>query len=266
MAGKKNTAQAANKSATKTQKHTLKTTNFKVLVLDSDFYSRQALNSYLAWDRRTRVVHLADTIESVVEYVHAVDESEWPNVVLLDALAAETPDALAKLVLMLEDTIPNVMTLVLARELNLDTVRAVEAARANGYLLRNELRIRVASAICWAKERDFVVTRGVKEALKDEFEGRLFRAAVLPEQREYPDLTPRVREALRWCVIEGMSAELAADEMGIATHTVRSYVKEGYRILETYDETVYPPDLSPQEKAFMRITALEDDTNTPRGS
>jgi DNA-binding NarL/FixJ family response regulator len=234
--------------------------NLKVLILDTDFYSRQAINSYLAWDRRTRVVHLAETIDSVVQYVRAVNESEWPNVVLLDAMAATTPDELARLVLLLENTIPNVMTLVLDRDLNLDTVRAVEKARANGYLIRNELRIRIASAICWAQNHDFVVTHGVKEALKDEFEGRLFRAEVIPEQREYPDLTPRVREALRLCVIEGMSAELAADEMSISPHTIRSYVKEGYRILETYDDTLYPPDLSPQEKAFMRITALVKDT------
>jgi DNA-binding NarL/FixJ family response regulator len=238
----------------------VKTINLKVLILDADFYSRQAINSYLAWDRRTRVVHMADTIESVADYVRAVDKSEWPDVVLLDGMAAATPDELARLVLMLEDTIPNVMTLVLAHKLNLDMVRAVEHARANGYLLRNEVRIRIASAICWALDYDFVVTRSVKEALKDEFEGRLFRAVAIPEQREYPDLTPRVREALRLCVIEGMSAELAADEMGISPHTVRSYVKEGYRILETYDDTPYPPGLSPQEKAFMRITALEKHT------
>ncbi len=242
------------------KKQPAKLINLKVLVLDSDFYSRQAINSYLAWDRRTRVVHLADTIESVAQYVQAVDKSEWPDVVLLDGMAAQTPDELARLVLMLEDTIPNVMTLVLARTMNLDMVRAVEHARANGYLLRNEVRIRLASAICWAQDHDFVVTRGVKEALKDEFEGRLFRAEAIPEQREYPDLTPRVQEALRLCVIEGMSAELAADEMGISAHTIRSYVKEGYRILETYDDTVYPPDLSPQEKAFMRITALEKES------
>ncbi len=238
-------------------------TNLKVLVLDSDFYSRQAINSYLAWDRRTRVVHLAETLDSVMAYVNAVDQSQWPDVVLLDSMSAETPDELAQLILLLEDTIPRVMTLVLERRLNLDTVRAVERARANGYLLRNELRIRLASAICWAQKHDFVVTRGVKEALKDEFDGRLFRAAVVPEQREYPDLTPRVHEALRLCVVEGMSAELAADEMGISAHTVRSYVKEGYRILETYDETNYPPDLSPQEKAYMRITALENSAPVP---
>lgn len=236
------------------------TTNLKVLILDTDFYARQAINSYLAWDRRTRVVHLADTMDSVVNFVRAVDQSEWPDVVLLDAQAADTPSALAKLVRHIEDTIPKVMTLVLDRKLNLKTVRAVEKARVNGYLLRNELRIRIASAICWAQQHDFVVTQSVKDALKDEFEGRLFRAVVVPERREYPELTARVRQALTYCVVEGMSAELAADEMGISPHTVRSYVKEGYRILETYDDVVYPPEMSAQEKAFMRFTALVGDT------
>ena len=233
--------------------------NLKVLVLETDFYARQAINSYLAWDRRTRVVHLADSIESAVGYVNAVDPSAWPDVVLLDAQAAATPDELAALVGRLEDTIPDVKTLVLDHKLNLEAVHAVERARANGYLLRNELRIRIASAICWAHDYDFVVTQGVKDALHDVFEGRLFRAVVVPERREYPALTARVRQALTYCVVEGMSAELAADEMGISPHTVRGYVKEGYRILETYDDTLYPPDMSPQEKAYMRFTALVRD-------
>ncbi len=244
---------------------TLGATNLKVLILDTDFYARQAINSYLAWDRRTRVVHMADTIESVREYVRSVDESEWPDVVLLDAQAADTPKELAQLVKHIEDTIPNVMTLVLDRKLNIETLRACEQARVNGYLLRNELRIRIASAICWAQEHDFVVTQSVKDALQDRFEGRLFRAEVVPERREYPELTARVRQALQLCVVEGMSAELAADEMGISPHTIRSYVKEGYRILEAYDDTIYPPDLSPQEKAFMRITALVEETENTTG-
>ncbi len=236
-------------------------TNLKVLILDTDFYARQALNSYLAWDRRTRVVHLAETMDSVTDYVQAVDHSEWPDVVLLDAQAASSPAELAQLVRLIEDTIPRVMTLVLDRRFNLETVRAVEKARVNGYLLRNELRIRIASAICWAQKHDFVVTQGVKDALKDEFEGRLFRAEVVPERREYPELTARVLQALNLCVVEGMSAELAADEMSISPHTVRSYVKEGYRILETYDDTIYPPGMSAQEKAYMRITALVEDSD-----
>ena len=50
---------------------------------------------------------------------------------------------------------------------------------------------------------------------------------------------------------------LVADEMGISTATVRGYIKLAYRILETYDECQYPADMSQQELAFMRLTALE---------
>jgi len=39
-------------------------------------------------------------------------------------------------------------------------------------------------------------------------------------------------------------------------------VKEGYRILETYDDTRYPADMSSQEKAFMRITSLVGETGS----
>ncbi len=232
--------------------------SLKVLILDTDYYARQAINSYLAWDRRTRVVHLADTLQSVIDYVERTPEIEWPDVVLLDADAADSPENLAELVKRLEDTIPNVMTLVLDRKLNLDTVRAVARANADGYLLRDEVRIHIAWAIVWAQDHDFVVTASVKEALHDEFESRLFRSATVPERRQYPELTARIRQALQLCVVERMSAELAADEMGVSPHTVRSYIKQGYRILEAYDDTVYPPDMSPQERAFMRFTALAD--------
>ncbi|MBN1679436.1 MAG: response regulator transcription factor, partial [Anaerolineae bacterium] len=209
-------------------------TNLKVLILDTDFYARQAINSYLAWDRRTRVVHLADTMDSVLAYVERSPRAEWPDVVLLDALAADSPEALAALVKHIEDTIPDVMTLVLDRRLNMDTLRAVVEADVNGYLLRNEIRIRIAWAIVWALQHDFVVTASVKDALQNEFKGRLFRAEMVPDRRQYPELTDRIRQALQLCVVEGMSAELAADEMGISPHTVRSYIKEGYRILEAY--------------------------------
>lgn len=229
--------------------------NLKVLILDTDYYARQAINSYLAWDRRTRVVHLAATMDSVVQYVREMPETEWPNVVLLDALAADSPRELAALVHHIEETIPDVTTLVLDRKLNMETLRACAQVNVDGYLLRNEVRIRIASAIVWAQQHDFVVTKSVKEALKDEFEGRLFRAVVLPDRREYPELTERVRQALEYCVVEGMSADLAADEMSISTHTVRSYIKDGYRILEAYDDKRYP-ELSPQERAFIRFTAL----------
>ena len=88
---------------------------------------------------------------------------------------------------------------------------------------------------------------------------RLYNAFILPEQRDYPEMTDRIRQAIRLCVIEGMPAHLAADEMGISLHTIRGYIKEGYRILEANDHYEYPTDMTPQERAFMRFTALADE-------
>jgi hypothetical protein len=46
--------------------------------------------------------------------------------------------------------------------------------------------------------------------------------------------------------------------MGLSPHTIRTYVKEGYSILEAsdHDQMDIPPGLSPTEKAFLRFTAL----------
>ena len=46
--------------------------------------------------------------------------------------------------------------------------------------------------------------------------------------------------------------------MGVSTSTVRSYIKEGYRIMEAHDDTKYPDTMSPAERAFLRYTALEN--------
>ncbi len=235
--------------------------NMRVLVLETDFYARKAINSYLAWDRRTRVVLLAETLPQVMRFLETCPPVALPNVALIDARAADSPDELVALIRCIEESIKGVLTLVLDHKLDMDMLRAVVQAGANGYLLRNELRVRVAWAICWARDEDFVVTPGVKAALEGEFEDRLFRARVIPPRKQYPELTNRIREALQLCVIEGMSADLAADEMGLSPHTVRSYVKDGYRILEANDDTIYPPGMSAQEKAYMRITSLLEDAD-----
>jgi predicted site-specific integrase-resolvase len=58
-------------------------------------------------------------------------------------------------------------------------------------------------------------------------------------------------------VLDGLPAEVAADEMGVSTNTIRSYVKEGYRILEAEDGRHYPWTMSPMERAFLRINSLD---------
>jgi DNA-binding CsgD family transcriptional regulator len=122
----------------------------------------------------------------------------------------------------------------------------------------------LVDAICYALDRRFVITNGIQETASPIVAARLHDADILPRERQYPEMTERIRQALWLCVVEGMPAQLAADEMGISPHTIRSYIKEGYRILEAHDDSNYPDEMGPLERAFMRFTALNKETESEK--
>ncbi len=241
-------------------------TNLKIMVYDPDFYGLYAINSYLAWDRRTRVVFLARTVETMFHWLTEHADAEWPDVVILDTYSTSSSADLRQLIWRLQAAIPDVLMIILDREPRLDYAVAALETRSGAYFLRNDVGLQIASAVVWAQRPEFAISLGVKAALPDQVDQRLAEAVVLPPKRHYPELTDRIREAIQLCVVEGMSADLAADEMGVSTHTIRSYVKEGYRILESYDVGQdYPSTMSAQERAFMRFTALEKDIDEDEG-
>jgi DNA-binding NarL/FixJ family response regulator len=236
----------------------------KVMLYDPDFYGRYAINSYLAWDRRTRVVYLAPSVEAIFEWLGEHVEVEWPDVVILDTYSFATSAALKELIYRLQHTIRNVLIIILDRELRVDYALAAIETGTGAYFLRNDVGLQIAWAVVWAQRPEFAISMGVKLALPPDADERLQNAAILPEQRRFPELTDRIREAIKLCVVEGMSADLAADEMGVSVHTVRSYIKEGYRVLESYEiETEFPAEMSAQERAFMRFTALNHENDAP---
>jgi DNA-binding NarL/FixJ family response regulator len=216
------------------------------------------LNSYLAWDRRTRVVYVADSSDALHEFVGRASLAELPDAILLEPEAYGTPQALRVGLTRLRERASGVTMLCLAHQPASQWAIAALEGGARGYLLRSEVKIYVVSAIVFALEQPFIITPSVRSAAEKPFEVRIFNAAVLPSRREYPGMTERIRQALYLCVIEGMPAQLAADEMGVSPHTIRSYIKEGYRILETYDDAQYSDEIGPLERAFMRLTALEN--------
>lgn len=231
--------------------------NLKVVIVDTDYYALQSINSYLAWDRRTRVTHMAESLEDMWTELDRTPLAELPDVILLDADHVGGPEALRDLIERLRARIERVRIICLAQFAELDLVEAAAAAGARGYFLKAEVRSQIAWAIVHVLDHDFVVSPGIAQV--QSFNSRLFHSTVLPRQRQYPELTDRIRQAIELCVVNGMPAHVAADEMGISLHTIRSYIKEGYRILEAYDETKYPEDMSPAERAFMRITRFGDD-------
>jgi DNA-binding NarL/FixJ family response regulator len=237
--------------------------NLKVLIVDPDFYGLRALNSYLAWDRRTRVIALAQNSTRAFKIFRQLTAVELPNILLLEVSACASSDELRKVIAQCRAVVKDLIVLCLAHHVDPIWTAAAAEAGARGYLLRNELRLQLVGAILYAHEHRFVVTAGVRDSASPPYDNWLSYAEALPSERAYPEMSERIRQALWLCVIEGMPAQLAADEMGISANTVRSYIKEGYRILEAYDDTRYPHEMGPVERAFMRFTALSNSAAPP---
>jgi DNA-binding NarL/FixJ family response regulator len=232
--------------------------NLKVLLLDTDYYALHAVNNYLAWDRRTRVTRLSESPEDMWRYLNKTPLAELPDVVVLDADHLSGGEGLKSQIERLRDKMPKVMVVCLAQTSDAALIETALTAGCRAYLLKNEVRMHIAWAIVYALDHPLVVTRSIAKAGQRVFLHLHHAATLLPPRRQYPELTDRVRQALELCVVNGMPAQLAADEMGISLHTIRSYIKEGYRILEAYDEMEYPEEMSPQERAFMRLTAFDE--------
>lgn len=237
--------------------------NLKVLVMDRDFYALHAINSVLAYDRRTRVTQLAEHLSEMWDYIRKIPLAERPDVVLMDDdNIVGGVKGLSSTILELRREIPGVRVICLSQVANVEPVDAAAKAGAVGFLLKQEVRYQIAWAIVETYRQDaFIISRGISSLRAKGFhDARLLHARVLPDQKVYPDLTGRVAQALDLCVLKGMPAILAADEMGISLNTIRGYVRDGYRILESYDEEdEYPTELTPQERAFMRLTAFADE-------
>ncbi|MCC6905580.1 MAG: response regulator transcription factor [Anaerolineae bacterium] len=228
--------------------------NIRILVAEQDIYALQAIVGYLGWDRRTTVIGGARSIAQVSQ---ALRGGAGADVLLLDAGLAGSANLLSHLIHEVVSSGPAAPAVVcLGRAPDTYMARACLEAGARAYLVREAVGPSIAHAVDFVLDYVFTVTPDVYPLLLPHLNGKASWVAVLPERRVHSRLTERVDQALRLCVVEGMPAELAAQEMGVSVSTVRSYIKEGYRILESCDETLYPDYVSPVERAFLRYTAL----------
>jgi DNA-binding NarL/FixJ family response regulator len=226
---------------------------YRIFLMERDIYARQAIVGFLGWDRRTRVIGSSRDVDGMLQKAENDPSMQRLDVILLDVRFAPTPEAMQALLGMLRAKLPQVQVVCMGHVATQEhaLIRAAYDAGASGYFIREKVGPGLASALRYALTATFCVTEDIR--------GVVFGAAVLPGRRSYPRLTRRIEQALQLCVVEGLPAELAADEMGVSTSTVRSYIKEGYRILEAHDDTIYPDDISPAERAFLRYTALNAD-------
>ena len=150
--------------------------NLKVLLLDTDFFALQAVNSYLAWDRRTRVTFRTQHSEQIWEYIDATPTAELPDVVLMDTDHFNNQESLEWMVSKIRERIPNVQIMCMGQFVKPELVERAAQLEAMGYFLKREVGVRIASAVVYVQDHDFVVTDSVAKACQHLFDGRIFRA------------------------------------------------------------------------------------------
>ena len=138
--------------------------NLNVVVVDSDFYARNAINAYLAWDRRTRVICKTARL---ADFWRALDEKQLkdrPDVVILDANQLGGATQLAAAIRRLRAQFDGVMVVCLAPFPDLDDLYAATDAGAKAYLLKPDTRIHIAWALYQAyrlEDEDFLISASV---------------------------------------------------------------------------------------------------------
>ncbi len=235
--------------------------DLRVAIIDSDRYALNAINAYLAWDRRTRVVLKTDSLSELSAKLNEWNEHEYPHVVILDANYIDGAGGLFPAISELRRSIPDVMVICLAQIVDLNAIYEAIHGGARAFFLKDDVRLHIGWALYFSaivEERCFFISRGLAAACDKLSHARLRAIKLLPGPRDYPGMTPRLREAIILYAIEGMRSRLIAHEMGISEITVHDYIKKAYRILESADDHCdYPADMSQQEVAFMRLTALD---------
>ncbi len=237
------------------------TIDLNVVVIDSDFYACNAINAYLAWDRRTRVVGKFAQLDEFHAALRSGSFKAQPNIVIIDASDSATAGHLREAIDQLQAAIAELRIVCLAPFADAEYLYAAVDSGANAYLLKADARIHIAWALCHVAllaEGGFLISAGVADEAAKLRHERLQKARFLAQPRPYRNMTPRIRQAIELYAVEGMPQKLVAHEMDIEVETVRDYIRQAYDILDALhaDDTAYPLDMHRQEIAFMRITAL----------
>jgi DNA-binding NarL/FixJ family response regulator len=204
-----------------------------VLIVDDDHYAREALRALVARDPRTRVLDAVGSIPSAVERItHPDDRPPAPDVILLDVRLAEGERAGIEGIPALRSAADGARILVTSVASDDDTVLAAVRAGADGYVWKNETAEGIANAVIAVNSGRFVLSRSIADRLLGKIsELGGYAMEVLPERRDYVELTENVRKTLYLYCVAGLSAKEIAEELQVSVNTVNARIKAAYSAL-----------------------------------
>ena len=203
-----------------------------VLVVDDDFYAREAIRLLLSKDARTRVSGAVSTPDEAVAALETTDVRMLPAVILLDVRFGRNDTAGIEALPAIRAASSESKVLVTSVDREEDVVMEAIAAGADGYVWKNESAEGIANAVVAVAEGRFVVTRSVADALLGKtIELRAYATEVMKGDDRYRDLTEALRKTIYLFCFCGMSKEEIAEELCVSPNTVASRVKVAYQVL-----------------------------------
>jgi len=222
-------------------------TVYSVLVVDDDFYAREAFLALLSRGERTRVWGMASSIEEALASLTS-SAAPSPDVILLDVHFGADERAGIRGLPLIAEAAPDakilVTSVISSESVVLDAIRA----GADGYVWKNETGSGIAAAVERVAEGRFVMTPAIADAVIDEADAlRAYAAEVLPGQQEYADLTAALKKTIYLFCFAGLSIKEIAAELQVSPYTVRSRIKLAYQIIGA----------GSRQEAFARLVERE---------
>ena len=236
---------------------------FKVALMDDDFYALKWNTSLVMRDPRTTVTIEAETPR---ELIMQIKKEGAPDIVIIDVEYASTRMPVDEMLTSIRQEAPETVIVCNSQYGEREVIEGAMKFGVKGFLLKNEVRMAMVSAISFAARNGLVVTPSIFDLLPSQYTFGTHQAHVLPVWKPNPRLTPQIIKSFWLRVFFGMRASLAAEEMYVETATIERYVNQAYKILtdgwadESYLFDVNLSGLSPEDQAFVWFTL------PPRGS
>jgi DNA-binding NarL/FixJ family response regulator len=218
----------------------------KVLIIDDDYFVRQATTSLLTKDERTEVIGSAASLSEALSKI-----KEKPNIILLDMDLKHSRESGVEAIAPLKKRFPGSNILIFSASRDENMILKAMQSGADGYIWKNDAAEGLGSAIERVQRGNFVVTETVARLIFGKVSDYLGErsAEILPEGKRYVDLTRRVEQVMRLFCIDGMSATEIAEALHISENTVRSHIKTGYEVVGA----------TSRREAFQKLVARSDE-------
>jgi DNA-binding NarL/FixJ family response regulator len=212
----------------------------RVFIVDDSFYVRDSWKILILDDNRTLLWGEAKGADEALDMLEATSEHDRPDVITLDIRFREagedqeTPKGLGTLKQIID---ANLGTRVLCISDCIDpgiVIKAINAG-AHGYVDKHMVEEGLVDAIERVHNGSFVVTSNIAEIIIGVISVLHSGGAEIFPDGKRVELTPRKEEIANLFFRYGMSARAVAENLGIATSTVETHIKQIRQILGLTD-------------------------------